>query len=169
MGRLFVVADAPWGKVIHNLGSLTLQSFITSFGPRSMNNFGPPIRDYRTQPGVLTPGIRSKTIRPERAADSWERRLVWLAFYLSEEVIPPPFQGGTLFYRHLGLKPQLSPIVPLGQRAESCPQNRCHINAFLRRRGRERFRQQRRSSVPSVDGVPWRAVYSFHGQNRNRI
>jgi hypothetical protein len=45
MGRLFVVADAPWGKVIHNLGSLTLQSFITSFGPRSMNNFGPPIRD----------------------------------------------------------------------------------------------------------------------------
>jgi hypothetical protein len=117
MGRLFVVADAPWGKVIHNLGSLTLQSFITSFGPRSMNNFGPPIRDYRTQPGVLTPGIRSKTIRPERAADSWDQRLVRLALYLSEEVILPPLQGGAFFYRHLGLKPQAKSYSPFGTKS----------------------------------------------------
>ena len=35
-------------------------------------------RDYRSQPGVLTPGIRKKRIRPEGAADCYDRRLVYL-------------------------------------------------------------------------------------------
>jgi hypothetical protein len=33
--------------------------------------------DYRTQPGVLTPGIRKKRIRPEGSADCCDRRLVY--------------------------------------------------------------------------------------------
>jgi hypothetical protein len=49
-------------------------------------------RDYRTKPGVLTPGIRPKMIRPERAADTWYQRLVSLASCVSEEPILAPLQ-----------------------------------------------------------------------------
>ena len=113
MGRLFVVADAPWGKVIHNLGSLTLQSFITSFGPRSMNNFGPPIRDYRTQPGVLTPGVDKKRRRPEGVVESLLQIGKALTGRAAGPNYLPPFQGGSSLNVFLGLKPQAESCSPL--------------------------------------------------------
>gem|GEM_PF-7015510 len=44
-------------------------------------------RDTRTKPGVLTPGIRPKMIRPEGVAETCCPQLVRLASYVSEDPI----------------------------------------------------------------------------------
>src|ERR1700722_17853208 len=59
-------------------------------------------KGHRTQPGVLTPGNRSKKARPEGAAD---RRLVRLGLTYLRTVLPPLW-GERFSCRHLGLKPQ---------------------------------------------------------------
>ena len=83
-------------------------------------------RDYRTEPGVLTPGIRPKMIRPERAADMWYQQFVCLAFYVSHEPILAPLQGGVLFLSTPGVKTQGLVLQSLGTKAHNCPQNRQH-------------------------------------------
>jgi len=60
-------------------------------------------RDYRTQPGVSTPGNRSKKGRPERAADRCDRRLVRLGLtYLRTSSTAP--LGRAVFLSAPGVK-----------------------------------------------------------------
>jgi hypothetical protein len=61
-------------------------------------------RDYRTKPGVLTPGICPRMIRPAGAADTWYQQRVFLASYLSEEPILASRQGAVLFPSPPGVK-----------------------------------------------------------------
>jgi hypothetical protein len=69
-------------------------------------------RDLRTQPGVLTPGYQSKRTPPQMGG----RGL--LATGASMNQAPnrflPPLQGGRLFDRYLGLKPQAQSYSPFG-------------------------------------------------------
>src|ERR1700722_20275732 len=60
-------------------------------------------RDYRTQPGVLTPGNRPKKARPEGAADRCDRRLVrlGLTYLLTSSTAP---LGRAVFLSAPGVK-----------------------------------------------------------------
>jgi hypothetical protein len=60
-------------------------------------------RDYRTQPGVSTPGNRSKKARPERAADRCDRRLVRLGLTYLRTSSTAPF-GRAVFLSVSGVK-----------------------------------------------------------------
>jgi hypothetical protein len=90
-------------------------SSLPSFGPN-----GPSLalsrRDYRTQPGVLTPG-NTPTSRP-----ALKGRKIFLidgslgkALGTAATPVLPPLQGGTFFDRHPGLKPRAESYYPFGK------------------------------------------------------
>ena len=79
-------------------------------------------RDYRTQPGVLTPGTDIKDVRPEiggrevSALDA-ERDLLKSAYLSSNNPQPifrRPFRAGPYCQCVLGLKPQAQSCSPFG-------------------------------------------------------
>jgi hypothetical protein len=57
--------------------------------------------------------------RPEGAAESCDKRLVWLASYLSQVPILPPLQGGRFLDRHQGLKPLAESLGPFGTKTRT--------------------------------------------------
>ena len=72
-------------------------------------------RDLRTQPGVLTPGTRPITNRPEGAEDgNSDLPFVWSVSAYVKHRFYRPFRVGSFFNRHLGLKPQAESLSPFG-------------------------------------------------------
>ena len=59
-------------------------------------------RDKRTQPGVLTPGIRKKTVRPVGAVERGSNNQV-ANHYLGPDDLPP-LQGGFMMLYLPGVK-----------------------------------------------------------------
>jgi hypothetical protein len=91
-------------------------------GPSSQLSFGPQRprlalsrRDYRTQPGVLTPG------NPPTPRFALKGRKIFeidgslgKALRSAAAPDPPPLQGGTFSDRHPGLKPRAESYYPFG-------------------------------------------------------
>ena len=72
-------------------------------------------RDYRTQPGVLTPG---NTPTPGHALKGRKIFLIdgslGKALRTAGTLVLPPLQGGTFFDWHPGLKPRAESYYPFG-------------------------------------------------------
>jgi hypothetical protein len=84
-------------------------------------------RDYRTQPGVLTPGTCPKMPalkgRKIGVIDSTLRSL-----FPGRAFVLRPFRAARLFSSHLGLRPQAESLSPFGTKApDTCLQFRLHI------------------------------------------
>jgi hypothetical protein len=97
------------------------------FGPKGAS-LALSRRDYRTQPGVLTPGNppTSRPALPVRRSfgmrdEGGKGRRIFLidrslgkALPTAAAAVLPPIQGGTFFDRHPGLKPQAESYYPFG-------------------------------------------------------
>ena len=68
-------------------------------------------RDDRTEPGVLTPGIDKRRIRPEAAVGWIVTRQMKMR---SGTGCLPPFQGGFMAWIIPGLKPRAESFYPFG-------------------------------------------------------
>jgi hypothetical protein len=71
-------------------------------------------RDYGTQPGVLTPGYYPKRTPPQRGGRG--SLATGASMNQARNRFLPPLQGGRLFDRYLGLKPQAESYSPVGTR-----------------------------------------------------
>jgi hypothetical protein len=81
-------------------------------------------RDYRTQPGVLTPGTDIKDVRPE----SGGREVFALdAERDPQQIFCRPFRAGPYCQCVLGLKPQAQSYSPLGTKNSTQPK---HLSTF---------------------------------------
>ena len=88
-------------------------------------------RDYRTQPGVLTPGRDKNGTRPESGGREAFPALD--AERDPQRISAAPSGRGPLVNVSWGRNPRLSPIVPSGQRIlydlNICPHFRSHIRS----------------------------------------
>ena len=92
----------------------TRLSSVPSFGPK-----GPGLalsrRDYRIQPGVLTPGGAQKTPRPERAVVSVSQAYADVVLKSCRSKISYAPSGLVVVWAYfLGLKPQAESCYPFG-------------------------------------------------------
>jgi hypothetical protein len=89
-------------------------------------------RDYRTEPGVLTPGVDKIRCRPAGAVESLPQIGKTLTRRAAGPNYLPPLQGGSSLNVFLGLKPQAESCSPFGTKnlPDACPQNRSHPSAF---------------------------------------
>ncbi|MBV9878387.1 MAG: hypothetical protein JO025_26890 [Verrucomicrobia bacterium] len=71
-------------------------------------------RDYRTQPGVLTPGIDKKKSRPEGGGRTIAPDYMGVFKQTDDQNICRPFGAGLGLGTFLGLKPQAESCRPFG-------------------------------------------------------